>query len=192
VIRARTLGLAALASLAAGACVSRGEPLRLRDLDGELRDPLAARGRHAIVLLFVDPECPISNSYAPEVQRLAAEYGSRGVGFELVYAVPGRDPETVRRHVTDFGYELPALLDPEQELALRAGVTTTPEAAVFLPGGELAYRGRIDDRFFDLGKQRAQPTRRELREALDAILAGRPPPVERTEAVGCPIPALGG
>ncbi len=187
-IHARAAGWVALASLVAGACAARGEPVRLRDADGELRDPLAAPGRRVIVLVFVAPECPVSNSYAPEVKRLAAEYGPRGVGFELVYPVPGCDPETVRRHVADFAYELPALLDPEQELARRAGVTTTPEAAVFLPDGELAYRGRIDDRYFALGRQRAQPTRRDLREALEALLAGRPPPVERTQAVGCPLP----
>jgi len=161
----------------------------VRDAGGELRDPFAAaEGRRALVLVFVDPDCPISNAYAPEVKRLAAEFGPRGVELELVYSAPGLDPQAVRRHVADFGYELPALLDSDQRLAARAGATVTPEAVVFLPDGELVYRGRIDDRFVDFGRQRPQPTQRELRDALEALLAGRAPPVPRTESVGCPIP----
>ena len=179
----------ALVSLVVLACASRPEPVYVRDAQGELRDPFAAaEGRRALVLLFVDSECPISNAYAPEVRRLAEQYGPRGIAFELVYSMPGSDAEGVRRHVADFAYELPALLDPEQELAARAGVVAVPEAAVFLPDGELAYRGRIDDRYVDLGQRRAQPTRRDLGDALDAILDGRAPAVERTEAVGCPLP----
>jgi hypothetical protein len=186
---ARTSLLIALASLVALACASAEQRVRVRDAGGELRDPFAAaEGRRALVLVFVDPDCPISNAYAPEVKRLAAEYGPRGVAFELVYSMPATDAQDVRRHVADFAYELPALLDPEQRLALRAGVVAVPEAAVFLPDGELAYRGRIDDRYVDLGRRRAQPTRRDLCDALDAILQGRSPEVERTEAVGCPLP----
>jgi hypothetical protein len=50
------------------------------------------------------------------------------------------------------------------------------------------YRGRIDDRVADFGKRRVEPTRRDLRLALDAILAGKPVPARRTKAVGCYIP----
>jgi hypothetical protein len=60
---------------------------------------------------------------------------------------------------------------------------------VITPGG-LAYRGRIDDLYPELGKKRAAPTKRDLREALAAVLAGKPVPVPRTEAVGCSIPDL--
>jgi len=181
--------LTSLVAVCAPACASGPEPLRLHDASGALREPFAdAACRRALVLLFVDPECPISNAYAPEVKRLAAEFGPRGVELELVYSAPGLDPQAVRRHVADFGYELPALLDSDQRLAARAGATVTPEAVVFLPDGELVYRGRIDDRFVDFGRQRPQPTQRELRDALEALLAGRAPPVPRTESVGCPIP----
>src|SRR5262245_60109975 len=149
--------------------------VEVRALDGTLERPLEEPGAAAIVLLFVDPQCPISNAYAPEILRLHQEFAPRGVAFDLVYADPDRSEAEVRRHVDEFGYTMTALLDPEHRLVARAGATVTPEAALFLPDGALVYHGRIDDRFVELGKQRAAPTRRDLRDALEAVLRGASP-----------------
>ena len=160
----------------------------VRDLEGRRFDPLAASGERATVLLFTDTQCPIANAYAPELRRLADEFAPRGVRFYLVYADRQRSPEEVRAHRAAFDYPMPALLDPEHELVRRAGATRTPEASVFLRGGELVYRGRIDDRYVDFGKQRAAPTPRELRAALEAVLAGQRPAEPWAPAIGCAIP----
>lgn len=193
--RSRALGRALLAGLVALplSCASPDVAApegttAVTDLDGQHGDPFAARAGRALVLVFVDVDCPISNSYAPEVNRLATEYGPRGVDVELVYAVPDRDVPTIRRHVEEYDYRLPVRLDPQQELVRRSGVSTTPEVAVFRADGRLAYRGRIDDRYPVLGARRAQASRNDLREALDDLLAGRPVEVELTVPVGCPIP----
>ena len=66
----------------------------------------------------------------------------------------------------------------------------TPEAVVITPDGEIAYRGRIDNWFGDIGRKRPAPTRHELKDAVTAVLAGQPVPVPRTEAVGCLLPHL--
>ena len=66
------------------------------------------------------------------------------------------------------------LLDPKRDLIVAAGATVSPEAAIFSAKGALLYRGRIDDRAFAPGKHRAEPHERDLRAALDAILAGKP------------------
>src|SRR6185436_4430790 len=96
--------------------------------------------------------------------------------------------EKARSHVKDYGFKCGALLDPEHRLVKASGATISPEAAVFLADGTLAYRGRIDDRVADFGKRRVEPTRRDLRLALDAILAGKPVQARLTKAVGCYIP----
>ena len=70
-------------------------------------------------------------------------------------------------------------------LVARAGVEVTPEAAVFSPAGAVVYRGRINDLFAALGKKRAEPTTHDLRAALDAVVAGKAPPVATTPAIGC-------
>src|SRR5262245_51568026 len=174
-------------------CRSSEDPrttdLRVPDADGRLVAPLEVPGARAVVLVFVMRDCPISNAFAPEIERIRAEYAPRGVEFDLVYADPSETGAGARKHAADFGHGSRVLLDPTHELARFAGATKTPEAAVLSPAGEVLYLGRIDDRFVDYGKQRPAPRTRDLRAALDAVLAGRSPEVARTEAVGCFLPA---
>ena len=108
--------------------------------------------------------------------------------FFLVYADPERTAEIARAHSQAFGYPMPALLDPAHELVRRAGATVTPEACVFTGEGALVYRGRIDDRYVDFGKQRAAPTVRDLANAIEAVLARRMPDPVWPPAIGCAIP----
>ncbi|MBL8842067.1 MAG: redoxin family protein [Planctomycetes bacterium] len=162
---------------------------RVVELDGGPLDPLADRAAKATVLLFTRGDCPISNRYAPEVRRLHAEYGPRGVEFFLVYVDPDQSDDEVRAHVRDYGYACRVLLDRRHELVSLAGATITPEAALYVAGRRL-YRGRIDDRFAALNVMRAQPTVRDLADALDAALAGREPLVAETLAIGCVIDDL--
>ncbi len=146
----------------------------------------------AVVLFFVGVDCPLSNEYAPEMNRLAAEYAPRGV---RVYAVASDttavfgDVDAVRRYATEFALRMPVLLDPHGILAEHAGATVTPEAAVLSPSGAVLYHGRIDNRVEELGTHRPAPTRFDLREALDAVLAGKPVPHAMTKAVGCFLPS---
>jgi len=149
-------------------------------------DPLAnVAGEKAAVLLFVARDCPVSNAYAPEIKRIIARYSSQKVLFSLVYPDPDTSPAVARQHAREYGYTCPLLLDPAHRLARRAGATVTPEAAVFSPGGKLLYRGRIDDLYLGFGKRRDHAIRHDLRDALDAVLGGRPVAAPRTQAVGC-------
>lgn len=162
-------------------------PVRLLDLDGRAVDPFQqTRGAKAVVFLFTSTDCPISNRYAPEIQRLYRAFSGKGVRFFLVYPNPADTADMIRTHERSFGYPAEALRDPRQALVKLAHATITPEAAVFVDGA-LAYHGRIDDRFVDFGVDRPQPTVRDLSDALDAVLAGRPVPHPETQAVGCYI-----
>lgn len=136
------------------------------------------------VLFFITTDCPIANSFAPEIKRIVAEYESRGVVFSLVYT-DGAD-EAVRKHASEYGYESAVRLDTGRVLSRKHGVTVTPEAVVLADGARV-YRGRIDDRYLAPGKYRLKPTTRELRDALDAVLAGRVVAVAETKAAGCPL-----
>lgn len=136
-------------------------------------------------LFFVRTDCPVSNQYAPEIKRICGEYESKGLQCLLVYADAYDTPDTVRRHRADFGHALPAILDHGHALVARAGATITPEVAVFAPGAELAYSGRIDNLYNELGRPRQQVTERDLRDALDDLVAGRNVRNPRTPATGC-------
>jgi len=161
-------------------------PLRVLDLDGRLVDPLApASGVRATVFVFITTDCPIANRYAPEIQRLTAIFTPQGVRFWLVYANPHEPVASIRNHLRQFQYAIPALRDPEHSLIRFTKVTVSPEAAVVDQGGALVYHGRIDDRWVNLGRDRPSPTHSDLAEALSATLEGKPVAQTATSAVGC-------
>jgi Redoxin len=161
-------------------------PLRVLDLDGRLVDPLApAPGVRATVFVFITTDCPIANRYAPEIQRLRAIFASQGVRFWLVYANPHEPLASIRNHLRQFQYAIPALRDPEHALVRFTKVTVSPEAAVVDQGGVLLYHGRIDDRWVSLGRDRSSPTHSDLAEALSATLDGKPVAQTGPPAVGC-------
>ena len=164
----------------------------VQSLSGAPLDALQApAGTKAIVFLFTSTDCPISNRYAPEVRRIAEAFGSKGVAFRLVYPNPSEDARAIREHMAAYSYEgvVEAVRDPKLALVKFAGATVTPEAVV-VAGGKVVYRGRIDDRYVDLGRERPAPTRRDLFDALTAILDGKPAPLAKTQAVGCFISDL--
>jgi peroxiredoxin len=165
-------------------------PPTLPDLAGERVDVLARPGTRAVVLVFVGADCPISNRYAPELERLYQQFAARGAAFFLIYPDPGLDAEAARRHAKDYALSIPALLDRDHRMVAYAGVEVTPEAAVLGSDGSVLYRGRIDDRWVGFGTRRPRATRHDLQDALDAILAGRPAPLPGGRAVGCYIDPL--
>lgn len=163
-----------------------GDPVVL-DTAGTAVHPLRVAGPRAAVLVFTTVDCPIANAYAPELAALAGEFAGTAE-FTLVHVDPDVDAARAAQHARDYGLGMRIVLDPRHALVEALGVRITPEVAVLLPGGAVAYQGRIDDRYADLGVQRAAPTRRDLREALAACAAGRAVAVPRTTAVGCYVP----
>jgi hypothetical protein len=161
-------------------------------LGGRPVDALAApAGTTAIVFIFTSTDCPISNRYAPEVRRLAEEFAPKGVVFRLVYPSAADKDAAIRDHMAAFSYggATGALRDAKLALVKYAGATITPEAAVYA-GGRIVYRGRIDDRYVDLGIERPKATTHDLADALAAVVAGKPVGHPATQAVGCYIADL--
>jgi thiol-disulfide isomerase/thioredoxin len=149
-------------------------------------DLLSPHGEKAVVLFFVRSDCPISNRYAPDIRKLYEKYSSQGIEFHLIYSEPGLTASAMERHRQEYGYTIPALLDPDHRYVSRAGAHVTPEAAVFAHG-DLIYLGRIDDRYVDVGKARLEAKRHDLEEVLITVLAGQSLKLRQTKAVGCAI-----
>jgi thiol-disulfide isomerase/thioredoxin len=138
------------------------------------------------VFVFLAVQCPISNRSIPDLNALAEKYEGR-VRFVGVNAERGRTAEEVEKHDREFALKFATQLDPHQELAKRYRALTTPTVVLVSPKGEVLYRGRIDDRVIDFGKQRSKARREDLREALEEALAGKPIAVPETPSVGCSI-----
>ena len=165
--------------------------LRVKAIDGKTYTPLATPNKKASLLLFVLPDCPVCNAYAPEIKRICTDYEPRGVNIFVVHADPDVTEQDARKHAKDYQFACPVLLDPVHTLVKRTGAKMAPEAAVLNANGAVVYLGRIDDLFADYGKKRAQPTQHDLRKALDALLAGKPVPAPLSRPIGCHIPPLG-
>lgn len=158
------------------------------DTAGVRHSEVEWRAKKAVVVFFTMTDCPLSNGYVPEMNRIRGEYEARGVAFYAAHSDSSVKDEVVRKHAQEYGFTFPVLLDSKLALAKAAGAKTVPEVAFFSGAGELLYLGRIDNRMEDITRRRAVVTEHELRDALDAVLAGKAPKVTRTRAVGCSIP----
>lgn len=167
----------------------------IHTLDGATLDALQQpAGSKAVVYIFTSVDCPISNRYAPEIQRIERTFAPQGVVFRLVYPGKADADAAIREHVKAFAYEGPVssiqpMRDKDFALVKHTRATITPEAVV-LVNSVVAYQGRIDDRYVELGVERPAPTSHDLADALAAIVAGRPVAHARTQAVGCFIADL--
>lgn len=142
-----------------------------------------------VLLFFVTSDCPIANGYAPEIQRVCRDYRADGVTCSLVYEDADISDAAVRRHVAEYRYGgLRTVVDRDRAIARRSGASVTPEAVLIDGAGKIRYRGRIDDKYVDVGKPRRVVTVHDLRDAIDAVLAGRPVARPATTALGCHIP----
>jgi hypothetical protein len=143
--------------------------------------------RAAQLLIFVNSDCPISNYYAREIQDICSTNRPKGLTCTLVYEDVGFDETRMRKHLEDYGYResASAVIDRDRAIARRAGATVTPQAVLSGASGRIEYRGRIDNRYEAFGQPRRVVTRHDLRDAIDAVLAGRPVRTPETTALGC-------
>jgi peroxiredoxin len=160
-------------------------PIVLRDTNGVVQQPLAS-GRKATVLFFIARDCPISNGYAPEINRIQRQFARNNIAFYAVHADTTLSVAAARQHARDYSYQFPVVLDSSHRLVKASGARVTPEAVIFAGDGRLLYRGRIDNKYVAYGKARRQPTQRDVRDVLTAVVKNQVPrkPITTT-AVGC-------
>ena len=154
------------------------------------QSPLSPPPGKLSLLMFVLADCPISRRLTPEFGRICTDYAARGVACTMVFVDPDTTAEQTRQYLKDFSIEpMPSVVDSRHRLVRRTGATVTPEVGLLDSSSKLLYLGRIDDSHVSWTRSRPA-TRRDLREALNAALAGRPVPHPRTDAVGCYISPL--
>lgn len=163
--------------------------------DGTAVRALAGPQGRLVALVFVSTECPIANAMLPDLIEIAKHASERGVAFHLVYPSTWQTREDLLAHAREFGLATATnarnmlLADPSHTLVHLAGVTVVPEAAIFRcdgrGGGELVYRGRVNDLYVGIGRRRPSISSHDLRDAIDTCLAGQPLAQPFPKAVGC-------
>jgi peroxiredoxin len=137
----------------------------------------AERNHRAIVVIFRSTLCPYSNYYNDALRDLVSSYGAKGVLLVAVHSDRAETVEEIRAHARQHGHTFPVIRDPRGELARLLDARRTPEAFVLDASGKLRYHGRIASK---LGAP-------DLRNALDALLAGKPIRPAETRSFGCSI-----
>lgn len=144
------------------------------------------KDKRAFVVVFVGTECPLANLYVPTLVEMHKEYAKRGVQFLLINSNEQDKFVEVSAHAQERDVPFPVLKDFEHDAADAFGAKRTPEAFLLDADRVIRYRGRIDDQY-GIGYQRAEATTRELKDAIDELLAGKPISKPETEVPGCII-----
>ena len=152
---------------------------QLRALDGRAISLADAQKSHrAVVVLFISTICPYSNYYNDLIRELATEYDRKGVLFLGINSGRIETAEEAKRHALEHGHTFPIAKDPQGRVAELLGARRTPEVFVLDHDGRLRYHGRVASKI-------SSP---DLKNALDALLQGRPIKPAETKAFGCAIP----
>jgi len=167
------------ASPAIGATVDN---FSLTALDGSEKTLASLKGKNGTVLIFMSVQCPVSNAYNERMEKLAQEYKAKGIAVIGINANATEDAAAVKNHASAKGLTFTILKDSGNKVADKLGATRTPEAYFLDASNKLVYHGRIDN-----NQNASLIESNDLRNAIDASLAGKP--VEKTEAkaFGCSI-----
>lgn len=154
----------------------------LPDPDGTVRSLTSLKGKTGTVLIFVAVQCPVSNAYNERMEKLAQEYKARGINVIGINSNVAEPAAAVKVHAATNHLTFPVLKDPGNKIADQLGATVTPEAYLLDANNKLVYRGRIDN-----SRNGDQISATELRDALEAIVSGKPVTKNIATAFGCSI-----
>ncbi|MCI0740961.1 MAG: redoxin domain-containing protein [Gemmataceae bacterium] len=160
--------------------------ITLPDIHRRPRSLDAFKDKKAFVVVFVGTECPLANLYVPTLIDLHKEYAPKGVQFLAVNSNLQDSFIQTSAHAQERDIPFPVLKDFNQKAADAFGAMRTPEVFLLDAKRVIRYQGRIDDQY-GIGIQREKPTRRDLREALDELLAGKAVSIAKTDVAGCLI-----
>ena len=162
---------------------------QLPDTDGKTVSLEELKGAPALLVAFICNHCPYVKHIRQELARLGKEYqGKRvavvGISSNDVITHPDDSPKMMAREKAEVGYTFPYLYDESQQVALAYKAACTPDFYVFDKDQKLVYRGQLD------GSRPGNPipvTGKDLRAALDSVLAGKPVSDDQRPSIGCNI-----
>jgi len=140
----------------------------------------------AVVIAFTSTSCAVTKRYAPTLATIEKQYSARGVKFIFVNPIAADASTDITAAIRTHGFTGPYVRDTRGEIAASLDAHSTAEVFVLDAARTLVYRGAVDDQY-GLGYSQDAPKSRYLAAALDALLAGRQPPVAATTAPGCAL-----
>jgi peroxiredoxin len=191
-MRSFRIGLLAVAALtmalpacAASPAIGAAAPdFQLTTLDGKpFSLSQTAPTQNATVLMFIATKCPYSNAYNERMRNMAEAYKGKGVLFVGINSNKTEPEAEAREHAKTNRHTFPIMKDPDNKIADMYDAKRTPEIFVVDKQGKVVYHGRIDENY----ENPAEVASPDLKNALDALLAGKPITRAETKAFGCTI-----
>ncbi len=160
----------------------------LPGVDGKDYTLASFKDARVLVVVFTCNHCPAAIGSEDRLVGLAKEYQPRGIAVAAINANEDQNHPTdsfehMKVRAKEKGFPFPYLRDESQKTALAYGALRTPHFYVFDDQRKLRYTGRMDDNPYEAAKA----SRHDLRNALDALLAGQQPPLEMTNPIGCNV-----
>jgi peroxiredoxin len=155
---------------------------KLPDASGTERSLSTLKGKNGTVLIFIATRCPVSNGYNERMEKLAQDYSARGINVVGINANATESADDIKAHATENRLTFTILKDKGNKIADRLGAQRTPEVFFLDASNKLVYHGRIDNH-----KNPELVTANDLRDAIDAVLAGKPVVKTEAAAFGCSI-----
>ena len=165
--------------------LSPGDPapdFTLPDADGKEHSLASLKGKAGTVILFIATQCPVSNAYNERMQKLSEEYRAKGVNVVGINSNVKELAPEVKSHAAEKGLTFTILKDTGNVVADQFNAQYTPEAFLLDGSGKLVYHGRIDN-----SKNAEGVTTNDLRDAVEAVLAGKAVANPEVKGFGCSI-----
>lgn len=190
------LGACSVAAMNGGAVLAAGigigdsiptATVKMKNVDGKELSIADVKGEKGTLVVFTCNHCPFAKAWEGRIVELGNSCAKRGIG---VIAINSNDPaeyaedsyDQMQKRAKDHGYQFPYVVDATSDVARAFGASRTPEAFLFDKTGKLIYHGAVDD-----NKEAGKVGQRYLKDALDALVAGKDVAVKETKAVGCSI-----
>ncbi len=162
---------------------------KLPDTNGKIVSLADFKGKSALLVLFICNHCPYVKHIRTSLAQLARDYLPRGVAIVGINSndvenYPEDSPAKMKEEVKSAGYTFPYLYDELQAVAQAYRAACTPDIYLFDKDCKLVYRGQFDDSRPGNG---LPVTGKDLRAALDAVLAGKPVSPNQKASIGCNI-----
>ncbi len=162
---------------------------KLTNVDGRLVSRDDFRDQPALLVIFMCNHCPFVKHVADGLTQVARDYQPKGVAIVGINSNdaathPHDSPEQMVHEAEARGYPFPYLYDETQEVAKAYGAACTPDFFLYDKARKLVYRGQLDA---SRPGNNIPMTGSDLRAALDAVLAGKPPAEKQTPSIGCNI-----
>ncbi len=194
-MRLRLIGMVTAAVLALAALVSAeelpigetGPAFALVGTDGKTYSLADYEDKKGVAVIFTCNACPYAKAFEDRINKLAKEYQAKGIAFVAINPNdPGRVPEDsydqMVKRAKEKGFVFPYVYDSTSEVAAAYGAKVTPHVFLLDANSKLVYRGRVEDE-----TEAKKSKSRDLKNALNALLAGKKITVAETKAFGCSI-----